>query len=73
MCIRDRTQIQTRLDVAQRVLAYEQDLESFADESATLDDWIDEDQLLSTIDEHLGREEAKMSSSRLAQSENEPL
>lgn len=67
------TQIQTRLDVAQRVLAYEQDLESFADESATLDDWIDEDQLLSTIDEHLGREEAKMSSSRLAQSENEPL
>lgn len=47
------TEIQTRLDVAQRVLAHEQDLESIVLDDVGESDWIDEKQVLSEIDAHL--------------------
>lgn len=67
------TQIQTRLDVAQRVLAHEQDLESITDRNASVDRWIDEDQVLGAIDEHLERGNAETPISRLVKSDNEPM
>lgn len=47
------SEIQTRLDVAQRVLTYEQDLETIVLDDVSESSWIDEDQVLSEIDAHL--------------------
>ncbi|MEM9643751.1 MAG: signal peptide-containing protein [Planctomycetota bacterium] len=47
------TQIQVRLDVAQRVLTHEQDLESPLGGDDTLGTWLDEQEVLDAIDQHL--------------------
>jgi hypothetical protein len=44
------TQIQTRLDVAQRVLAHEQDIYSSDPDGEIVIDWVDEQHVLSEID-----------------------